>query len=96
MILYNYEKRFTVGNERIQEMRSITAKDYLDLLKNKSDDRAPILKERTCFVYQTQSFMLEKYVDVPGSPSVLRVETNNEVVELPPFIAIEKEITDVK
>jgi len=39
--------------------------------------------------------MLDHYVDVPGKPIVLRVETNNEVVELPPFISIEKEITDI-
>jgi len=51
--VYNYEKRYMVGHERIQEMRQITAKDYIDLLKNKSDYRAPLLKERTCFVFQT-------------------------------------------
>ena len=77
-------------------MRSITAKDYLDLLKNKSEDRAPILKQRTCFMYLTQYFILERYVDVPGQPTVLRLESKNEKVELPPFISIEREITNEK
>lgn len=94
LLLHNYEKRYTVGSERIQEMRSITAKEYFHHVKNKSNERGSILKERTCFVYKTQSFMLEKYADVPGQPTVLRVDTSNRDVDLPPFITIEKDITN--
>lgn len=91
--MYNYEKRYSVSGERIQEMHTISAKDYLELCKNKADDRTSLQKKRTCFVYKTQSFVLETYVNVPGKPCVLRVETNNDVVDLPPFINIDREIT---
>ena len=43
-----------------------------------------------------QSFMLERYKDVPGQPTIIRVETNNERVDLPPFLTIEKDITNDK
>ena len=75
-------------------MRSINAKDYLAFLESKSDEKEPLLKERVCFVYKTQSFILENYTDVPGQPTVLRVETSNKTVDLPPFINIEREITN--
>ena len=52
-ILHNYEKRYQLGGERIQEMRSITARKYLELLDNSSESRAPILKERVCFLHDT-------------------------------------------
>lgn len=35
--VYNYEKRYTVGGERIQEMRAISAKAYFDHIKNKNE-----------------------------------------------------------
>lgn len=66
IVKHNYEKRYTLGGERIQEMRSINSKKYLDLIAVPSESRAPILKERICFVHEMQSFMLERYVDVPG------------------------------
>ena len=94
IIHHKYEKRYSRGGERIQEMRSINAKDYLAFLENKSDEKEPLLKERVCFVYKTQSFILENYTDVPGQPTVLRVETSNKTVDLPPFIDIEREITN--
>ena len=34
---FNYEKRYTVGGERIQEMRAISAKIYFDHIKNKNE-----------------------------------------------------------
>jgi len=73
-------------------MRSISAKEYFGFCKNKSETMNELHKERVCFVYQTNYFVIETYVNVPGQPSVLRVETNNEKVELPPFLSIEKDI----
>ena len=93
LTVYNYEKRYTIGGERIQEMRSLTAVEYFSHCKRKDSSKIALQKDRICFVYKTQSFILEKYVNVPGQPTVLRVETNVEDVELPPFINIEKEIT---
>ena len=44
-------------------------------------------------MYGTHYFMLETYVDVPGKPQILRVETNNEYVEMPPFVSIQRDVT---
>jgi len=64
--VYNYEKRYNVGDERIQEMRSISAREYFSYCKNKSETTVTLHKERICFVYQTHYFVMETYVNVPG------------------------------
>ena len=66
LTVYNYEKRYTVGGERIQEMRSLTAVEYFSNCKRKDSSKIALQKDRICFVYKTQSFILEKYVNVPG------------------------------
>ena len=47
-------------------MRSISAKIYFDYLANKSEKKKSLKVERSHFVYNSQPFMLEKYVNVIG------------------------------
>lgn len=39
--------------------------------------------------------MIETFLNVPGRPSLLRIETTKEQreIKIPPFISIEKEVT---
>ena len=74
-------------------MRTIMAKNYHDYCKHMDSEKITLQKERTFFMYKTQSFIMEKFVNVPGKPTILRVSTTNENVELPPFVQIEREIT---
>ena len=53
LTLYNYEKRYVVGDERIQEMRTISAKDFVDYQKIRLETKQTLLKERTTFAYKT-------------------------------------------
>lgn len=75
--IYHYEKRYILGNERIQELRIISAKDYIEFVRQ-SDKSVPVLQKiRTKFFVETQPFVLETVLSLPGKPTFLRVETAN-------------------
>ena len=66
-----------MGNERIQELRIISAKDYIEYVRQ-SDKSVPVLQKiRTKFFVETQPFVLETVLSLPGKPTFLRVETAN-------------------
>jgi hypothetical protein len=50
-------------------------------------------KIRTKFFVDTQPFVIETTLNLPGKPTFLRVETPNPEVTLPQFLNIEKEVT---
>ena len=75
-------------------MRSISAKMYFEHIKNRNEAMNPLEIKRMRFVYNSQPFMLERYTNVQGAPVILKVETKNQTVDLPPFIPIIQEITN--
>lgn len=50
-------------------------------------------KIRTKFFVDTQPFVLETTLNLPGKPTFLRVETPNKEVKLPSYLDIVKEVT---
>ena len=78
LTIFNYEKRLTRDGQRIQEMRTISAQEYLQLKQDMDKDSMPLVKTRTLFGYNTLHFQLETYTNIPGSPTLLKVETNND------------------
>lgn len=73
----------------------ITAAEYLSLQQFQDPDRRVIEKYRYCFVYQSQYFELDVFIE-PVQICLLEIELTeeNDKVELPPFIKVEKEVTD--
>ena len=49
---FNYEKRMIVDGERIQEMRNLSAREYMQLIKNHDPNTVPLKKVRTIFGYE--------------------------------------------
>jgi hypothetical protein len=47
-------------------MRQISAKEYTELVREKDDSKAQLVKFRSCFGYLTQYFVLETMVNLPG------------------------------
>ena len=74
-------------------MRTISAQEYLELLKDRDLNAIQLVKTRTLFGYKTLHFQLETYANLPESPTFLRVETNDIELDLPPFIEIKEEVT---
>lgn len=91
--IYNYDKRYVLEGERIQELRIISAKDYVEFVRSADNTLAPLHKLRSKFIVDLQPFTLETITNLPGKPTFLRVETANEKVEIPDFIKIIKEVT---
>ena len=50
---YQYEKRYTLEGERIQELRIISARDYIEMNRARDPAKAELHKVRTRFVYDT-------------------------------------------
>ena len=69
-------------------------------LERRDPSCAPILKQRTCFVWEGNYFELDRYTSwTPvggGHMTILEVELNDldDPIELPPFIRIEREVTN--
>ena len=50
---YIYDKRYIMGDERIQEMRIISAKDYVEFVRQSDKTIKVLEKIRTKFILQT-------------------------------------------
>ena len=85
-----------VNGERIQEMRNISAREYLEQIKDRDLNSVPLVKTRTIFGYNLFHFQLETYTNLPGSPTILKVDTDDkhEQVTFPPFIKIKEDLTN--
>ena len=53
-------------------------------------------KVRQCFIYEQQYFMVDTFLNVDGTPSILRIETTKEAqeIKIPPFVKILREVTN--
>ena len=67
-------------------MRKISAREYVQMIKNRDLDSTPLVKTRTIFGYKDSHFWVETYNNLSKPFSILKVDTDHEDVELPPFI----------
>ena len=74
-------------------MRIISAKDYVEYVRDSDKSIHALEKIRTKFLVDTQPFTLETITNLPGKPTFLRVETANENIPIPKFINVIKEVT---
>ncbi len=89
-----YKKSITYRT-RIEIEDDISEQTWKDLLFNIDPDSIPIKKTRHCFLYQGQFFELDIY-EFWNDRATLEIELNSEEeeVNLPPFIEVIKEVTD--
>jgi len=95
---YIHETRSIVQGEEIIMKRQITAREFIQLGDQKDVNKKPIEKIRHCFIYKNQNFVVDVFQNVVGKPTILRIETNDkdEVVNIPPFVQIIREVTGDK
>lgn len=81
--------------KRIEIENKISENEYLVLMSETDDSSNTIYKKRICFVYKSQYFEIDLY-DFSNDKAILEIELTNEnnIVELPSFIKVIKEVTD--
>lgn len=91
------KKRIGSGvNEEVES--EITASEYESSKQNREPCTAPIVKKRLCFTYENQFFELDVFEGHHQGLCVLEIElsSRDQEVTLPPFLAIDREVTDEK
>eukprot|EP00741_Cyanophora_paradoxa_P004301 tig00000792_g4175.t1 len=93
---YMHSVRYPMANgQRIELKRQISGRDYVNLLATADPNMRPVHKRRACFVFDTQSFVLDTFVEPHEGMTVLRVEAEHreQVITLPPGVAVLDEVT---
>ncbi|MBQ7901178.1 MAG: hypothetical protein IJ365_04345 [Clostridia bacterium] len=82
---------------RIELESTITAEEYAELMKHRHNDMAAIEKTRYCLMYDGKYFEIDVF-PFWSDKAYLEAEliTEDEKVELPPFIEVIKEVTEDK
>ena len=80
--------RYEISGEKIQKKRQITAREYIELIENLDETKKKIIKTRQCFIYDSDYFMVETFLNVENNPSILRVDrsTESSKTKLPPAL----------
>jgi CYTH domain-containing protein/predicted ATPase len=88
---YTHATRTTVEIER-----PITSRDYQGFLAQADPSRRTLRTRRTCFLHEGHYFELDRFVDPRPGLLLLEVELEDPqaAVKLPPFLEIEREVTD--
>jgi len=98
-VFYLTQKRSTENpGARIEIEKHITAKQYQALKKEADPTKDVIGKQRLCFLWKNQYFELDVFLEPERlrGLSVLEIELTeeNDKVELPDFLKIQREITE--
>lgn len=86
----------TESDEVCAVERQISGREYIALCKQADPFRRTIKKEVKCFVHDRHYFELQTYVDCGVELTVLQTETEtpDEVINIPSWLEIHKEVTD--
>lgn len=94
--LYTYtEKQEIRPGVRVEKERVVSAREYLELLKQGDPTREEIRKRRVSFEWMGQYLQLDRFLS-PLSLAILEVELTelNDDVTIPYFLTAIKEVTD--
>jgi CYTH domain-containing protein/predicted ATPase len=94
---YETIKREAGGLSRHEVERLIGYTEYRDLLERADPTRHPIIKDRWCFLWQSQYFELDVIPRPDGSVLILleiELTEENDRVELPPFVEVIEEVSE--
>lgn len=94
---YLYETKVKKNEQWMTRKKQITSRDFIRMTQERLDDtKIELLKTRISFLFKNQFFIIDTFENVDGKPSLLRIETENEIekVQLPDFITCVKEVTD--
>jgi CYTH domain-containing protein len=80
----------------IEEERIISPFEYSQFSNRIDKERSPINKRRKCFLWEGQYFELDTFIFPRPRLQILEIELDSkeQPFSLPPFIEVEKEVTD--
>lgn len=94
--IYSNEFKYIQNKEMIVKKKQITAREYIEMLDMKDEEKRQVRKIRQCFIYERQYFMIESFTNIDGTPSILRIETTGEgrkTIQIPPFLKVLRDVT---
>jgi CYTH domain-containing protein len=93
MYTKTWKKGFDLSRQEIEEL--ISPSEYTRLRQYINPNTRIIRKHRHCFLYKNQYFELDRFLGPLRGLWILEIELldENESVDLPPFLDIEKEVT---
>lgn len=85
-----------IAGKRIEIERKIGFREYSSLLADSDPLCGPITKTRKCFLWEGRYFELDTFQSPRPGLQLLEVELNSldEKVDLPPWIAIDRDVTE--
>lgn len=91
-------KRPVVAGQRVKLERQITGREYIAFLAQADRTRRTLKKRRRVFLWANQYFEWDIFEDPRPGLELLEVEvdTSDGLVQLPPFLSIEREVTQDK
>lgn len=93
---YRYSEKLKLADGNSKEtQRDLNARNYMILLAQKDENKRVVVKERRCFIWEHQSFILDIVISHPDRLKVLKIDgiEKDFNLKLPPFCEVEKEIT---
>jgi CYTH domain-containing protein len=97
--VYHFNQKKPIETATHQELeKEITEKQYQQYLKDAYPGKGEVEKTRYVFKYHDQTFELDVFKGKLKGLAILELELDNknDTVELPPFLKVEKEITQDK
>ncbi len=84
------------AGQRIKIEHPITGREYIAFLAQADPARRPLKKRRRVFLWANQYFEWDLFLDPRPGLELLEVEVDSldAPIELPPFLDVEKEVTD--
>lgn len=95
---YGVETREIKNGQRITSKRQISAREYVQLMDLKDDEKNVVEKSRHTFIHNNICFIIDHFQSIKGQPCILRYESEEreQKVPLPPFVRVVREVTDEK
>lgn len=97
--VYTHTIKQGSGEHRVERERRISKREYADMLLRADPKRVPVQKLRTCFVWSSQYFELDTFVEPRKGLCVLEAElpTDEDLydgLDIPPWLDVIEEVTD--
>lgn len=91
-------KRYLGPGKNVEIERIVSGREYLTLLQKENVTFSPVIKKRTCFIWENQYFELDSFESPRAGLMLLEAEIDSDdaEVKLPPFIKIVREVTEEK
>ena len=94
---YTYSEKTKLEDGKSSEtQRVLNARSYIMYLSQKDERKKVVVKERSCFIWEHQNFVLDNVVSDKDKPKILKLDYIEKdcQIKIPPFCEIMKEITE--